>query len=800
MSTQVIPPGGLVLHNVPTKTIRDGNQSASAQAVAVCKLNNEVVKELQQLARNSKGFTLLTGKTLKLKYGTKTVQLAVSPETFQHEIYQSSGSSSDLTFKGAVTQIATLKASEPSSDDAAGTDAALANLKQSLASFAQEKEAKKATISTGIVNTKNKSVQPPRRNDLNSSLRAQSSNSSLYPGQSLSSSDPQHLAREKAMDRVILHFLAAKPSTEQQISAHTHIPLGKCRERLAKVADEDATTHEWTLRHKSFRELDLYGFKYRLESDREAAKENAIRAYDRLRLPKEDKLWDLLLPPQDRGKGIVVSKLQKALAATQASKEREKASTSQTSRSPMPHSDGQNDLKLSESKGTPKLGASSTPRSAGLSIEKRMKEARKAKVAEEAKKKRQEKEAAASDRESKPRPRPAQQAKKPLPSKIKSAEVVHESDDDEPRSHHKDSVVSTNGAKTKPSLEPRVPVQKAASRSPLPGTSQGNRTDSKTVTAAKSAVDKRDGKLGPDRKDARLTPRPESGLSSVPKKVTPNTTPSGRTEKHQSATTSTSRNATQLSPLRSNKPKVPSPLGPTRPRNTSTLSSAGDAPDRKDTRIGAQSSKVNGVSGPNKEEPRPAASTASAKKRPHTESSDDSDRPLKAARTDRPNGTAQPAARPTQRVVTGSQSSKDDDNNLKRKANDISSGVHDHNLGPEPKHRRTESSSTHSAKYSSNSSSSGSVTNTNGTSVSSPGWQRSPSNLSSSSEAARLSWEKAICLAEKFRSHYYPKYNKLYDELSSMPPEQVKEEDRKKLWDMHRRLEQMKREIRVASG
>lgn len=600
------------------------------------------------------------------------------------------------------------------------------------------------------------------------------------------------------MDRVILHFLAAKPSTEQQVSAHTHIPLGKCRERLARAADEDGTTREWTLRHKSFKELDLYGFKYRLDSDREAAKENAIRAYDRLRLPKEDKLWDMLLPPQDRGKGVVVSKLQKALAASQAIKEKEKASSSQASRTPVPHHDDHIDSRLSETKGTPKLGPSSTPRSGGISIEKRMKEAKKAKVAEEAKKKRHEKEAAASDRETKAHPRPAEQAKKPLPSKIKSAEVVHDADDDEPRSHHKDSVVSTNGAKTKPSIESRQAAQKAASRSPLPGTSQSNGTDSKTVSAAKSTVDRRDGKLAPDRKDARLTPRPESGLSSVSKKVTPNTTPFGRSEKHQSATASTSRTA-QLSPQRGNKPKVPSPLGPTRPRNTSTLSSASDAPDRN--RIGAHTpiKSVSGVSKSNKEELRPAASAASVKKRPHAESSDDSDRPLKAARTDRPNGITQPAARPTQRAITGSQSSNDD-NNLKRKANDISSGVHDHNLGPEPKHRRTESSSTSSAKYSSNSSSSGSVTNTNGTSVSSPGWQRSPSNLSSSSEAARISWEKAIYLAEKFRSHYYPKYNKLYDELSSMPPEQVKEEDRKKLWDMHRRLEQMKREIRIASG
>lgn len=70
MSTQVIPPGGLVLHNAPTKTIRDGSQSVSAQAVAVCRLNNELVKELQQLARNSKGFTLLTGKTLVCKHPT----------------------------------------------------------------------------------------------------------------------------------------------------------------------------------------------------------------------------------------------------------------------------------------------------------------------------------------------------------------------------------------------------------------------------------------------------------------------------------------------------------------------------------------------------------------------------------------------------------------------------------------------------------------------------------------------------------------------------------------------------------
>merc|ERR1711881_404091 len=45
------------------------------------------------------------------------------------------------------------------------------------------------------------------------------------------------------------------------------------------------------------------------EEDRQAAIENAIRAFDRMRLPKDDPLWQKLLPKADRGKGITLSKL-----------------------------------------------------------------------------------------------------------------------------------------------------------------------------------------------------------------------------------------------------------------------------------------------------------------------------------------------------------------------------------------------------------------------------------------------------------------------------------------------------------
>jgi len=79
----------------------------------------------------------------KLHYGNKSTDLIVSPETFHHELYTSAGDASDLSFRTLVSQFAEVKPDARPVDDMSGPDEALANLKQSLASFAQEKEAKK---------------------------------------------------------------------------------------------------------------------------------------------------------------------------------------------------------------------------------------------------------------------------------------------------------------------------------------------------------------------------------------------------------------------------------------------------------------------------------------------------------------------------------------------------------------------------------------------------------------------------------------------------------------------------------
>ena len=98
------------------------------------------------------------------------------------------------------------------------------------------------------------------------------------------------------MDRVLLHLLAVKPLTDQEVMAFTHIPLNKCLERLNKIADLPSGSQQWELKSKSYKDLDVWKFKYRTQDERQKAIDNAVRSFDRLRVTKDDKLWQMLLP------------------------------------------------------------------------------------------------------------------------------------------------------------------------------------------------------------------------------------------------------------------------------------------------------------------------------------------------------------------------------------------------------------------------------------------------------------------------------------------------------------------------
>jgi RNA polymerase II elongation factor ELL len=137
---------------------------------------------------------------------------------------------------------------------------------------------------------------------------------------------------------------------------------------------------------------------------------------------------------------------------------------------------------------------------------------------------------------------------------------------------------------------------------------------------------------------------------------------------------------------------------------------------------------------------------------------------------------------------TSGTNHKSTEENLKRKADMDKNGL------PPPKHRKTTSTSSqsHASGNNGNSSTSPSSDPLSSTSVT--------SNESGASVMEGITYTQGVVMAEKFREVYYPAYVKLYDEQQEMEArgEKVSETERERLLQMHKRLEQMKKEMVVA--
>ena len=66
---------------------------------------------------------------------------------------------------------------------------------------------------------------------------------------------------------------------------------------------------KWTLNDKAFKELDVWNFDYPNQDDRQLAINCAISAFDRMRISTKERVWDMLLPKNERGKGKILSNL-----------------------------------------------------------------------------------------------------------------------------------------------------------------------------------------------------------------------------------------------------------------------------------------------------------------------------------------------------------------------------------------------------------------------------------------------------------------------------------------------------------
>ena len=114
----------------------------------------------------------------------------------------------------------------------------------------------------------------------------------------------------QALRTPLIHLLAVRPVSEKFLAQKIACSQEECREVLEKVGKPARLdTSKWDLSDRSFKELDVWKFNYPCQDDRQLAIDKAISAFDRMRLSREDKLWQMLLTKDERGKGKILSNL-----------------------------------------------------------------------------------------------------------------------------------------------------------------------------------------------------------------------------------------------------------------------------------------------------------------------------------------------------------------------------------------------------------------------------------------------------------------------------------------------------------
>ncbi|KAF1955186.1 hypothetical protein CC80DRAFT_415774 [Byssothecium circinans] len=317
MATSLLPTGGIALLGAPDSDIGSRVAKPSPIQAMHVEMTQDIVDELLESMRSGKPPQILFGRTPQLKYGDKTHPLHTSSDSGRYELYQTSGAGHDedhLEFSSLINHSLIVEKAEAVT---AGVDTALEQLKSSMAAMKELKQANKTIVGdTTPMRTPGHRRVPSKNFAQHLAPSGVSSPRLSVPSSPMNKRPPTsqpgsaHDAIVNALRVPLIHLLAVRPSKEASLAVICRTSLAVVRDLLPKVAKRSADDAEkWQLTDKSFRELNPYKFPYKTSEDREQAISSAIKSFDRLRLTKDDKLWQILLPREERGQGKCLSRL-----------------------------------------------------------------------------------------------------------------------------------------------------------------------------------------------------------------------------------------------------------------------------------------------------------------------------------------------------------------------------------------------------------------------------------------------------------------------------------------------------------
>ncbi|KAI0473968.1 hypothetical protein GGR56DRAFT_649828 [Xylariaceae sp. FL0804] len=298
-------------------------------------LNDNVIEDMIRCVRKGQELELTLGSNPSFQYGSKEQMVTATPESYSYDLYLTNLEDPSTKAERLPNQTMSIFGKPPLSSmqpkrTERGTKGAVKPRSPasstSAESEADKRGAQKSSAAAKLVNSSSKASKskplPTNRSAMASVLSstkprslptspALNGISSPNPGFSASQ---QVLEKNKEQRSILVHELASSDQTFEHLQDVWMGTDSDLKPTVEKVAEYVEASKKWRLNKRYWKELDVWNYDYASPESRQAAIENAIRVYDRMRLTTVDPAWDKLLPREERGKGKVLSKLQVELA------------------------------------------------------------------------------------------------------------------------------------------------------------------------------------------------------------------------------------------------------------------------------------------------------------------------------------------------------------------------------------------------------------------------------------------------------------------------------------------------------
>ncbi|KAM0335348.1 hypothetical protein ACHAQA_000393 [Verticillium albo-atrum] len=334
MASLKVPDAGLQLEGSA-----DASVGVPLQAFAL-NLSDSVIEDMIRCVQNGEDIQLSLGNSPTFLYGSHTHTPAPisdsSPlDIFLTKPFESTKIASRIPNTASLWQ----KPSSPRSDTSEHNGAARSkNLVTSSASSALDSDTENLQNSMAAAEASKKhsrilekSMPAQKKVSAKAKSKYLSSMASYGAGSSLPSSpaltavgspslnqgygaSQQSMEKAKGQRTMIVHELAASDQAYNHLESKWGGKADDFKPTLEKVADFDANAQKWMLKRLYWKELDVWKYDYDSPDDRQRAIDNAVRAFDKMRLGIEEPQWEKLLPKDERGKGKILSKLQANIA------------------------------------------------------------------------------------------------------------------------------------------------------------------------------------------------------------------------------------------------------------------------------------------------------------------------------------------------------------------------------------------------------------------------------------------------------------------------------------------------------